>query len=257
MRAIKNLFVLVIVLGALGAGAVAALRFARAKPSAAERIKPDLVGVSAAGMYVYAARIGTHVVVFDTGADPEGRPVDAAVEALGARHADVTDIFLTHAHPDHIAGAAAFPNAKIDLGAADVPVAEKKAESTALVPKLMAKALSVPSVAVTDPLTGPSSVDLGDGKAIKAIPMPGHTPGSYAFLYDGVLFAGDALVFKQGRLERAPKLFDADTEAAKAALLALKPQLAGTELEAVCAGHGGCTPKGLGKNLFDDLMSRM
>src|SRR3954470_17188614 len=79
MRAIKNLFVLVIVLGALGAGAVAALRFARAKPSGAERIKPDLVGVSAAGMYVYAARIGTHVVVFDTGADPEGHPVDAAV----------------------------------------------------------------------------------------------------------------------------------------------------------------------------------
>src|SRR6516162_249469 len=101
MRAIKNLFVLAIILGVIGGGAVVALRVARGKPSAPETIKPNLVGVSAAGMSVYAARIGSHVVVFDTGADPEGRPVDAALSALGASRRDVTDVFITHAHSDH------------------------------------------------------------------------------------------------------------------------------------------------------------
>jgi glyoxylase-like metal-dependent hydrolase (beta-lactamase superfamily II) len=247
MRAIKNLFVLVIILGVLGGGAVAALRVARGRPSAPETIKPNLVGVSAAGISVYAARVGSKVILFDTGADPEGRPVDAALAALGAGRGDVSDIFITHAHSDHTAGAAAFGNAKIHLGAADVPVATKKAESPNLAPRLMAKVLSTPAINVTDPM----------GKKVQAIPVPGHTPGSYVFVYDGVLFSGDAMVFKQGRLDRAPKFFDADPDAAKSSLTSLKQQLAATEIEEVCTGHGGCTPKGLGKNLFEDLLGRL
>ena len=257
MRAIKNLFVLVIILGVLGGGAVAALRVARGRPSAPETIKPNLVGVSAAGMSVYAARVGSKVIVFDTGADPEARPVDAALAALGAGRGDVSDVFITHAHSDHTGGAAVFGGAKIHLGAADVPVASKKAEAPNLAPRVMAKLLSTPAVNVTDPMVGVVNVDVGNGKSVKAIPVPGHTPGSYAFLYDGVLFSGDAMVFKQGRLDRAPKFFDADPDAAKGALTSLKQQLAGTEIEEVCTGHGGCTPKGLGKNLFDDLLGRL
>jgi hypothetical protein len=64
-------------------------------------------------------------------------------------------------------------------------------------------------------------------------------------------------VFKQGRLDRAPKLFDADPDGAKTSLAALKQQLAGADFDIVCTGHGGCTPKGLGKNLFDDLLGRL
>jgi glyoxylase-like metal-dependent hydrolase (beta-lactamase superfamily II) len=197
------------------------------------------------------------VIVFDTGADPAGHPVDAALAALGAGHGEVSDIFITHAHGDHTAGAAAFSGAKVHLGAPDVPVAEKKAEPAALVPKLMAKALSIPAITVSDPLTGVATIDLGEGKVVKAFPTPGHTPGSYVFVYDGVLFAGDTMVFKQGRLDRPPKMFDADADGAKTALLGLKQQLAGTEIDAVCSGHGGCTPKGLGKNLLDDLLGRV
>ena len=116
---------------------------------------------------------------------------------------------------------------------------------------------SAPAVNVTDPMVGVVTVDLGGGKTVKAIPVPGHTPGSYVFLYDGVLFSGDAMVFKQGRLDRAPKFFDADPDGAKTALVALKQQLAGADVDVVCTGHGGCTPKGLGKNLFDDLLGRI
>ena len=121
MRAIKNIFVLAIILAVIGGGAVVALRVARGRPSAPETIKPNIVAVSAAGMSVYAARIGSKVVLFDTGGDPDGHPVDAA----------------------------------------------------------------------------------------------------------------------------------------RTALVGLKKQLADVDVDMVCTGHGGCTPKGLGKNLFDDLLGRI
>ena len=62
MRAIKNLFVLAIIVVDPRAAARVALRIARGKPSAAEEIKPNLVAVSSAGSYVYAARVGSKVI---------------------------------------------------------------------------------------------------------------------------------------------------------------------------------------------------
>ena len=258
MRAIKNLLVLAIILGAIGGGAVVALRIARGKPSAAETIKPNVVAVSAAGIYNYAVRVGSKVMLFDTGADPGGHPVDAALAALGAGRNDVSDVFLTHGHGDHTAGAAGLGSAKIRIGQGDVALAEGKAVPDALAAKLMVKVLAAPPVTVSDQIagTGIQTIDVGDGKQVKAFPMPGHTPGSYAFLYDGVLFVGDAILLKQGRLDRGPSFLDGDKEGAKRAIASLKQQLGDTEVETICTGHGGCTPKGLGKNLLDDLINR-
>jgi glyoxylase-like metal-dependent hydrolase (beta-lactamase superfamily II) len=92
---------------------------------------------------------------------------------------------------------------------------------------------------------------------VKAFAIPGHTPGSYAFLYDGVLFAGDAMVFKQGRLDPAIKLFDAHPDDNKAAIKQLQKQTENEEIDTICTGHGGCTPKGLGRNQLADLVARL
>jgi hydroxyacylglutathione hydrolase len=251
--------VLAIILGVLGSGAVIALRVARGKPAAPEAVKPGLVAVSAAGMYVYAARAGSKVILFDAGGDPGAQPVDAALGALGAHRGDVTDLFLTHGHGDHTAGAGALAGAKVHLGAADVALAEGKAAPAALVAKLLSKVLSPPPVTASAPITGAGvqTIDVGDGKQVKAFPVPGHTPGSYAFLYDGVLFVGDAMVFKQGRLDRGPGFLDDDKAQAGSAIASLKQQLGDAEVDVICSGHGGCTPKGLGKNLLDELGGRL
>ena len=66
------------------------------------------------------------MILFDTGADPAGSPVDAALGALHAGRGDVTDVFLTHGHGDHTAGASGLGSAQVHLGAGDVPFAEKK-----------------------------------------------------------------------------------------------------------------------------------
>jgi hydroxyacylglutathione hydrolase len=257
MRALRNLFALAVIVVVLGGGALVAFRVARQKPSTPEEIKPNLMAVSSAGSYLYAARVGQHVVLFDTGADPAGNPVDIALTALHAGRGDVSDVFLTHAHGDHLAGASGLTGAHVHLGAGDVPYAEGRSAWDSLLLRVMSKGMGAPSINVSSPLNGVQVVDLGGGNIVKAIPVPGHTPGSYAFLYDRVLFIGDTAIFKQGRLDRGPGLFDSNGDQVKASVTALKQQLVGAELEAVCTGHGGCTPLGLGRTLFDDFVGRV
>jgi hydroxyacylglutathione hydrolase len=257
MRAVKNLFVLLVIVAVLAGGAVAALRIARQRPSTPEEIKPNLMAVSAAGTYLYAAHVGGKVIFFDTGADPAGSSIDTALSALRMGRGDVSDVFLTHGHGDHTAGASGLSGARVHLGAGDVPLAEGKAPPDSPLARVMAKVLAAPSVNVSDPLSGVVVVDVGGGQSVKAFPVPGHTPGSYAFLYDGVLFAGDTLMLKQGRLDRGPSFFDSDTNQAKASIGSLKEQLSGAELSVVCTGHGGCTPVGLGRSMLEDFVSRV
>ena len=263
MRAIKNLFVLVIIVAILAGLAAVALRVARGKASGVEEVKPGLVAASSMSAYLYAAKVGNKVILFDAGADPEGRPLDAALAWLHAGRGDITDVFVTHGHGDHTAGAASLRNVRIRLGAGDLALAEKKVPPEALAGKAMALALSYPAVTATDPITGAATFDVGastdgkDAKKVKAFPIPGHTPGSYAFLYDGVLFVGDAMIFKQGRLDPALKLFDAHPDENKAAIRQLQKQTEKEEIDIVCTGHGGCTPKGLGRNQLADLAARI
>jgi len=258
MRRIKQVFALALVCGILlGAGALV-LRFGRARVSEATTIKPGLVSVTnAGGISVFAAKIGPRVIFFDTGLDPEGHPIDAALTGLGAYRGAIKDVFLTHAHMDHVAGASQLPEAQIHLGAADVPMAEGKTHPDGILVKVLELVVPAPPVAVNQPITGPASFDVGEGKTVKAFPVPGHTPGSYAFLFDGVLFVGDIMVFKQGQLEPTPSMFDPHPAENKAAIRSLKTQLANETVDTVCTAHGGCTPKGLGRNLLDELITRI
>jgi hydroxyacylglutathione hydrolase len=256
----KLLLVFVVLAALLGGGVVLAMRAARGKVGSVSEVRPDFLQVTnGAIVSVFAARVapGPHVIFFDTGFDPEGKPIDALLAALQATRDDVTDVFLTHGHFDHIAGAKFLPKAHVYLGAGDVPMATGKARPAAFVPMLLGLAMPLPPITVTTPLTSAASLSVGDKKTVKAIPVPGHTPGSYAYLYDGVLIVGDIMVLKDGRLETTPRLANPDPEANNASIRSLKTALMGDTIDMVCTSHGGCTPKGLGRNLLDDLISRV
>jgi glyoxylase-like metal-dependent hydrolase (beta-lactamase superfamily II) len=260
MRAIKNLFVLLLIVAVLAGGAVVALRVMRGKASGAEEVKSGIVVSSSMSSYAYAAKVGKKVILFDAGADPAGAPIDALLGWLHASRSDVTDVFATHGHGDHTAGASTLGKVRLRVGAGDLALAEKKVPPEALAGKALTLAMSYPAVTATDPLTGAATIDVGEGadaKKVKAFPIPGHTPGSYAFLYDGVLFVGDAMIFKQGRLDPAIKMFDAHPDQNKAAIRALQKQVENEEIDIICTGHGGCTPKGMGRNQLNDLVARL
>ena len=266
MRALKILLILAIVLAALGGGAAVALRAGRGKVEGPTALKSDFVSAqNAMNVGLYAARVapGPHVIVFDAGLDPLGRPIDALLSALGASRDDVTDVFLTHGHPDHIAGVAVLPKARVHLGAADVPLAAGQTQPDALMPMVFGKLIGNPPVTANAPLTGAATFPVGGAdasKVVKAFPVPGHTPGSFVYLYDGVLVVGDIMQLKQGRLDTTMRLADPHPEQNKASIISLKQQLANETVDIVCTAHGkdtGCTPKGLGKTLLDDLIQRL
>jgi glyoxylase-like metal-dependent hydrolase (beta-lactamase superfamily II) len=263
MRYLKVFLVLGVVLTALGVGATFGLRASRSKVGAPSEVKPNFVTVTnAMGIALFAARTapGPHVVIFDAGLDPQGHPIDALLGALGATRDDVTDLFLTHGHPDHVAGVPLFAKARVHLGAPDVPLAAAQIQPDALVPMLFGKMIANPPVTANAPLTGPASFPVGGAdatKVVKAYPVPGHTPGSYVFLYDGVLVAGDIMMVKEGRLDTTPRIVDPHPEQNRASIVSLKTQLANESVDVICTAHSGCTPKGLGKTLLDDLIQRL
>ena len=266
MRFLKFLLILVIVLAAVAGGAAIGLRAGRGKFGPVTELKPDFVEVTNAGFNtLFAARVapGPHVIVFDTSLDPQARPVDALLGALHASRDDVTDVFLTHGHFDHVGGAPMLVKSKLHLGAADLPLATGQVNPDALLPTLFSKLLATPPVTANAPLTAaavfPMSAPDATGavKAVKAYPTPGHTAGSFVFLYDGVLVVGDTMMFKDGRLEVPPRVFDPHPAENKASILSLKTQLAGETVDIVCTAHGGCTPKGLGQTLLDELIARL
>jgi glyoxylase-like metal-dependent hydrolase (beta-lactamase superfamily II) len=263
VRLLKTLFITAIVLAALGGGAAFGLRASRGKVGAPEQVKPNFFSVTnSIGIGLYGARAapGAHVVVFDTGIDPEGRPIDALLGALGAKRDDVTDVFLTHGHTDHVAGVSALTKARVHLGAPDVALASHQIQPEAFMPMLVGKMIANPPVTANAPLAGLVTFPVGGDdatKVVKAFPVPGHTPGSYVFLYDGILIAGDIMVLKQGRLDVTPRVANPNPEQNQASIVSLKKQLANETVDIVCTSHGGCTPKGLGKTLLDDLIQRL
>ena len=181
-----------------------------------------------------------------------------------AGRSDVTDVFVTHGHGDHTAGRPRPSAAPTSTSApAIVALAEKKvAARGARRQGVTAKVMSYPGHhrrAIRSP--APTTFDVGEGadaKKVKAFPIPGHTPGSYAFLYDGVLFVGDVMIFKQGRLDpRAQAVRRRTPTTTRRSISPLKKQLENEEIDIVCTGHGGCTPKGLGRNQLTDLVARL
>lgn len=206
---------------------------------------------------LYGARVGSGVILFDAGVDPAGGALDRLLGALGASRDDVREVFLTHGHFDHVAASPLCTGAKIRVGRPDVEFLAQRAPMLApIAGKMLRMLFPVPPVFATDPLDGRAEIAVGGGDKILALPTPGHTPGSYVFVFDKTLFAGDSIVIDGDKLGFAMPAFSVDPAANKRSLAALADALAGVAVENVCTGHMGCTPPGRGGAMLTELMSK-
>lgn len=205
-----------------------------------------------AAVNAYVVDTGTDVILIDCGTGdlfgPTLGQMTRNLTAAGYAPEAVTQILVTHLHPDHIGGsfadgAALFPNAKFCVSATEHGFFSN-ADMKAAAPEFMRSFWDIAGAALA---AYGERVTLFDGEnevlaGITAQPLPGHTPGHVGYRLDhageSLLIWGDIIHVPQVQFAR-PEVtiaFDVDPATAAATRTALLPRLA-TERQLVAGMH--------------------
>jgi glyoxylase-like metal-dependent hydrolase (beta-lactamase superfamily II) len=193
---------------------------------------------------VYAARTDSGVVLVDMGWLGAGHRLQGKLRALGAAPADVTDVFLTHSHRDHIAAWKTVRGARFHLWAPEAPLfvgARRHRDlPSRLAWRVFGRVGPRPGQVDVRPFSGDTAFVVGSD-TIRAYAVPGHTAGSAAYLFRGVLFVGDAVARKPLRgYGGADPLFSMDTRLNRRSLVALFVRVPMERVRWVCNAHAKC-----------------
>lgn len=118
-------------------------------------------------------RTGGRLLLLDTGVGPQYGALLASLKLAGVSPGEVTDVLITHPHPDHVGGLLdaqgrlAFPNATIRMASAAWAWMKQKA------PPATIAAISG-HVQTFEP-----GAKLAQG--VVSVPFPGHTPGHVGY----------------------------------------------------------------------------
>jgi glyoxylase-like metal-dependent hydrolase (beta-lactamase superfamily II) len=180
-------------------------------------------------------RTADRVLLFDTGAGANmgssGGKLTASLDAARIDPASITDVFISHAHGDHVGGllraegVLAFPNAAIHISSPEWAFLKGMNAETAA-------GVAIPQHAAFVATITPKVVEFAPDAdiiagVIKAVAIKGHTPGHSGFLIasgqSSLLYVGDAMhhfVVSVRRPEWTVE-FDADARTAQASRSAL------------------------------------
>ena len=199
------------------------------------------------GSNVYLVRGGNGAfALVDTGFASSVGPIIDEVRRL-CDPDSVTHVLLTHAHFDHSAAAPELARklgAQVVAGRGDCVVDsggalrldDRYGRVSLRGRRVLRTMLRLPSagerVLVDVPLEG--EVELMPG--LRAIPVPGHTPGTYCYVAErpGVAFTGDLFISHKDGLARTLAATNADDKL----YLATLREFALRAPEAACPGHG-------------------
>jgi glyoxylase-like metal-dependent hydrolase (beta-lactamase superfamily II) len=214
-----------------------------------------LLGVKNQFVDLYGFPVGEGAILFDTGVDPEAHGLDALLSRLKRSRTQVEAIFITHGHGDHTAAASLFPGVKIYGGKADESLFDGTYENPKRLSRWFNKTFKGQPIKLPNPLEGRQEILVHNGEEkVVAIPFPGHTPGTYLYLFRGVLFTGDTIEFKKGKLLPAPKIFHADVKKNLESIIQFPTTISGLTVDQICTGHWDCTPFGKTQTLVDGLV---
>jgi len=187
--------------------------------------------------YAYVVPTRTGVVLVDTGLDPRATAVRNELARRRVACENVKAILLTHAHPDHVFGAKAFPRADVYVGAADAERLRSRPELHGLSLNSLEYLLPAPLRADSLRVLHESALTI-DGARFRIVPVPGHTGGSVAFVWRDIVFGGDAVVRMGSKLLLSPAFLNEHSEQCRFSLT----RLLDYDFSVLALGHGGAVP---------------
>jgi glyoxylase-like metal-dependent hydrolase (beta-lactamase superfamily II) len=162
--------------------------------------------------------------------------IEKAMSEHGSALADLARVVCTHGHPDHAGGAR-------ELALAGIPVLIHPAdgERLAITWREMLRQPSRGKFFAAMTPEPPQTVPIENGDVLpmlgglRVIHTPGHTPGSVCFFgaRDRILFVGDTLQRRFGRVSFASVLYSDDITMARRAV----QRLASLDVETVVFSH--------------------
>lgn len=205
-------------------------------------IAPNIYCLEVGSSNVYLIVDPPNVVLVDAGMPKKQQAILDFLAKLGHKPGDLTQILVTHADMDHVGSLAALyqaTGAQIWAGADSAKLIDqgKSPKHMPLVVQWIIDTFmkygAVPRSQISVFKDGDRLPFLG---GLQALATPGHTPDHFSFYSAtaGVLFAGDALNTRNGRINLTPPNITADKTAARHSavrLLELSPAV-------VACGHG-------------------
>lgn len=206
--------------------------------SAFQQITPEIFQIGGAGFTVpedaavYAIFIDGHAALVDAGCGGSAAKILKNAKVCGIKPGRIEWLLLTHCHFDHVGGAVAIgerTHCRIVAHALDAPFLERGDNVVTAASWYGGQA---PRISVDIALSGDrETLEIG-GRPLEAIHIPGHSPGSLAYLIhsDGkrVLFAQDV----HGPL--APSLLSNEADYQRSLR-----RLRELEADVLCEGHYG------------------
>ena len=233
MKKILAGIAVVLLLLALGIG----LMFSKMpkKGPALVELPGGVLGVLCRFSYSWIIPTQGGAVLIDAGLDEKAPDIIAALKRRGLQPESVQAILITHGHGDHFGGAIAFPNARVLADKNDIPLILGQKKREGIVPGIFSK--------MSPRKAPPKKIEaLPDGDSITVegltfgiIRLPGHSPGSVAYLLGDILFAGDALMGRAEGVMPPPSFASDDPDQSKNVLI----RLVKVAFSIIADGHTG------------------
>lgn len=179
------------------------------------------------------------VILIDAGMDQSGEALLAELARRQLQPEAVKAVFLTHGHSDHIGAVHVLPEAEVIALAREAPVAEGREKLAS--PMGFVTPVSPTGITVARLVEDGETVTIGTA-SVRVYAVPGHTPGSAAYLVNDVLFVGDsAQINSSGQIRAAPWLVTDDRAQNRASLVGLQQRLTedGVRVAAIVPAHSG------------------